>query len=334
VLVLWIGAQRVLDGTMTLGLLLVFIAYLKAMYSPMKSLAKLTTVISRGQASAERIQEILDTAPAIADEPDAVPAPRLDGRVELRNVSFGYQDRDVLHRIDLKAEPGNLVAITGPTGAGKSSIVSLIPRLYDVTEGMVLLDGTDVRKLQVPSVRKQISMVLQESILFRGSIYDNIAYGCEGVTREQVLAAAEAAYVDEFVRDLPQGYDTLVAERGVTLSGGQRQRIAIARALMRDSPIVILDEPTSGLDAISEQYVMHGLDRLMAGRTVIVIAHRLSTLKRADRIYVLDHGRIIESGRHEELVAAGGLYSRLDEIQNPQEPAIPAFALSQTETRV
>lgn len=334
VLVLWIGAQRVLDGTMTLGLLLVFIAYLKAMYSPMKSLAKLTTVISRGQASAERIQEILDTAPAIADAPGAVPAPRLTGRVELRNVSFGYQDRDVLHGISLKAEPGSLVAITGPTGAGKSSVVSLIPRLYDVTEGTVLLDGTDVRKLQVPTVRKQISMVLQESILFRGSIYDNIAYGCEGVAREQVLAAAEAAYVDEFVRDLPQGYETPVAERGVTLSGGQRQRIAIARALMRDSPIVILDEPTSGLDAISEQYVMHGLDRLMAGRTVIVIAHRLSTLKRADRIYVLEHGRIIESGRHEELVAAGGLYSRLDEIQHPQETAIPALAPVWTETRV
>lgn len=326
VLVLWIGAQRVLDGTMTLGLLLVFIAYLKAMYAPMKSLAKLTTVISRGQASAERIQEILDTAPAVADQPGAVPAPPLSGEVELRNVSFGYQDRDVLHGISLKAEAGRVVAITGPTGAGKSSVVSLIPRLYDVTTGTVLLDGMDVRELQIPTVRKQISMVLQESILFRGSIYDNIAYGCEGVTREQVLAAAEAAYVDEFASDLPQGYDTPVAERGVTLSGGQRQRIAIARALVRDSPIVILDEPTSGLDAISEQYVMRGLERLMAGRTVIVIAHRLSTLKRADRIYVLDHGRIIETGRHEELVAAGGLYSRLDEIQHPKEPAIPALA--------
>ncbi|MBD1544532.1 ABC transporter ATP-binding protein [Arthrobacter sp. IA7] len=326
VLVLWIGAQRVMDGTLTLGLLLVFIAYLKAMYSPMKALAKLTTVISRGQASAERIQEILDTAPAISDLPGARPAPPLAGSVELRSVSFGYQgDRHVLHGIDLKAEPGSVVAITGPTGAGKSSVVSLIPRLYDADEGEVLLDGIDVRDLQVATVRSQISMVLQESILFRGTIYDNIAYGSEGASREQVLAAAEAAHVDEFVRNLPLAYDTPVAERGVTLSGGQRQRIAIARALVRDSPIVILDEPTSGLDAISEQYVMRGLERLMAGRTVIVIAHRLSTLKRADCIYVLDQGRIVESGRHAELAASGGLYSRLDSLQHAKDA--PALTL-------
>ncbi|WP_426976397.1 ABC transporter ATP-binding protein [Pseudarthrobacter sp. O4] len=333
VLVLWVGAQRVLEGTMTLGLLLVFLAYLKALYAPMKALAKLTTVISRGQASAERIQEILDTAPAITDKPGAMPAPWLAGGVELRGVSFGYQgDRDVLHGIDLTAQPGSVVAITGPTGAGKSSIVSLIPRLYDVTRGAVLLDGIDVRDLQVATVRKQISMVLQESILFRGTIYDNIAYGSEGVSREQVLAAAEAAYVDEFVRNLPLGYDTPVAERGVTLSGGQRQRIAIARALVRDTPIVILDEPTSGLDAISEQYIMRGLDRLMVGRTVIVIAHRLSTLQRADQIFVLDHGRIVESGRHSDLIASGGLYSRLDRLQRSRDTPARALALTQTET--
>lgn len=335
VLVLWIGAQRVLEGTMTLGLLLVFIAYLKALYAPMRSLAKLTTVISRGHASAERIQEILDTAPAIVDNPHARPAPRLDGGVELRGVSFGYQGQgDVLQGIDFKAEPGTLVAITGPTGAGKSSLVSLIPRLYDATQGFVLLGGLDVRDLQVATVRKQISMVLQESILFRGTIYDNIAYGSEDVTRERVMAAAEAAYVDEFVRELPQGYDTPVAERGVSLSGGQRQRIAIARALVRDTPIVILDEPTSGLDAISEQLVMRGLDRLMAGRTVIVIAHRLSTLKRADHIYVLDHGRIAESGRHGDLVASGGLYSRLDELQHSRETPVPAPPLTRPGTRI
>ena len=218
----------------------------------------------------------------------------------------------------------------GPTGAGKSSVVSLIPRLYDAAEGEVLLDGVDVRDLQVATVRRQISIVLQESILFRGTIYDNIAYGSEGATREQVLAAAEAAHVDEFVRSLPLGYDTPVAERGVTLSGGQRQRIAIARALVRDTPIVILDEPTSGLDAISEQYVMRGLERLMAGRTVIVIAHRLSTLKRADRIYVLDKGRIVESGRHGELAASGGLYSRLDSLQHAKDG--PALTLVPAES--
>lgn len=240
-------------------------------------------------------------------------------------VSFGYAGSEVLHKINLRVEPGRMVAISGPTGAGKSTVVSLIPRLYDVTQGAVLLDGIDIRDLQLATVRKQVSMVLQDSILFRGTIYDNIAYGSDHPTREQVLSAAEAAYVDEFVQDFPLGYDTPVAERGVSLSGGQRQRIAIARALVRDTPIVILDEPTSGLDAISEQYVMRGLDRLMIGRSVIVIAHRLSTLRRADVIYVLDHGRIVETGNHAELIAARGLYSRLDGIQNaPDIPGITA----------
>ena len=321
VLVLWVGVGRVLDGTMTLGLLLVFLAYLKALYDPMKELAKLTTVISRGQVSAERLLEILSTAPAIIDHPHARPAPPLTGAVELSGVSFGYAGAEVLHRINLRVGPGRMVAICGPTGAGKSTVVSLIPRLYDVTQGAVLLDGVDIRDLQLETVRRQISMVLQDSILFRGTIYDNIAYGSDNPSREQVLAAAEAAYVDEFVRDLPLGYDTPVAERGVSLSGGQRQRIAIARALVRDTPIVILDEPTSGLDAISEQYVMRGLDRLMVGRSVIVIAHRLSTLRRADVIYVLDHGRIVEAGSHADLIAAGGLYGRLDEIQNAPDIA-------------
>ncbi|WP_206751263.1 ABC transporter ATP-binding protein [Cryobacterium sp. Sr8] len=316
VLVLWFGVRRVLDGTMTLGLLLVFLAYLKALYDPMKELAKLTTVISRGQVSAERLLEILSTAPEIIDRPGARPSPALTGAVELRGVSFGYAGSEVLHSINLRVEPGRMVAIAGPTGAGKSTLVSLIPRLYDVTQGAVLLDGTDIRDLQLATVRTQISMVLQDSILFRGTIYDNIAYGSDHPTREQVFAAAEAAHVDEFVRALPLGYDTPVAERGVSLSGGQRQRIAIARALVRDTPIVILDEPTSGLDAISEQYVMRGLDRLMIGRSVIVIAHRLSTLRRADVIYVIDHGRIVETGKHADLIAAGGLYSRLDGLQD------------------
>ena len=330
VLVLWVGAQRVLAGTMSLGLMLVFLAYLKALYDPMKALAKLTTIISRGQASAERLSEILDTAPLVVDRPSARPAPALTGAVELRDVGFGYApDSTVLSGINLHAAPGEMVAITGPTGAGKSSIIGLIPRLYDVTQGAVLLDGVDIRDLQLATVRSQVSLVLQDAVLFGGTIYDNIAYGAEGATRDQVEAAAHAAHVDEFVRTLPLGYATPVAERGVSLSGGQRQRIAIARALVRDTPIVILDEPTSGLDAISEQYVMRGLDRLMAGRTVFVIAHRLATLRRADRIYVIDHGRIVESGRHVDLIHAGGLYSRLDRLQHvtPNEAHHPLSVL-------
>lgn len=328
VLVLWIGADRVMSGRMSLGLLLVFLAYLKALYDPMKALAKLTTVVSRGQASAERLHEILNTAPAISDGPDAKTAPRLSGAIELRAVNFSYEPgRPTLHGVSLRVEPGQMIALTGPTGAGKSSIVGLIPRLYDVDSGQVLLDSIDVRDMQLASVRKQISLVLQDSILFRGSIYDNIAYGADHVTPDQVYAAAEAAYVDEFVRSLPAGYDTSVAERGVSLSGGQRQRIAIARALVRDSPIVILDEPTSGLDALSEQYVMRGLDRLMAGRTVVVIAHRLSTLRRADAIHVIDQGQVVETGRYDELVRANGLFSRLDSLQHSAAPAAPVKPL-------
>jgi subfamily B ATP-binding cassette protein MsbA len=318
--VLLIGVQRVQSGLMTLGLLLVFVSYLKTLYSPMKALAKLTTVVSRGLASAERLHDILGTRPDVADSPGARPAPRLSGAIEFRNVTFAYSaQRVVLHQINLQVNPGQLVAITGPTGSGKSSLMGLIPRLYDPTWGTVLVNGIDTRDLLVTSLRNQIALVLQESLLFRGSIYDNIAYGADDVTPEQVYTAATAAYVDEFVRDLPDGYETQVAERGVTLSGGQRQRIAIARAFVRNAPIVLLDEPTSGLDALSEKYVMQGLERLMAGRTVVVIAHRLATLRKADTIYVMDGGRIVETGRHEELVAAGGLYAGLDHLQHADD---------------
>lgn len=332
-LVLLVGAQRVLAGHMTLGVLLVFLAYLKTLYDPMKALAKLTTVVSRGQASAERLHELLSTDPEVVNHPAARTAPRLSGAIELRNVRFGYEPkREVLHDVSLRAEPGQLVAITGPTGAGKSSLVGLIPRLYDVWGGSVLVDGIDVRDLELRSLRRQVSLVLQDSVLFRGTIFDNIAYGSEDVTPAEVYAAAEAAYVDEFVRALPLGYDTPVAERGVSLSGGQRQRIAIARALVRQAPIVILDEPTSGLDAISEKYVMRGLDHLMTGRTVLVIAHRLATLRRADVIHVVDGGRIIESGTHAQLISAGGLYSSLDSTQHGERSAHAGLGLLPTGT--
>jgi subfamily B ATP-binding cassette protein MsbA len=310
--ILWFGAHRVLSGQMSLGLLLVFLAYLSQLYRPMRSLSKLAWVVSRGQASADRLQEVLSVDVRIVERPDAKPAPALAGRVRLDAVTFGYEPgRPVLHSVSIEAEPGETVALAGATGAGKSTLVSLIPRFYDPWEGIVLVDGVDVRDYTLPSLRRQVALVLQDSILFHGTIYENIAYGAPEATEDAVLAAADAAFVDEFVRDFPDGYATHVSERGTTLSGGQRQRLAIARALVRDAPIVILDEPTSGLDALSERYVLKGLERLVEGRTVFVVAHRLSTLRHADRIYVLDSGRIEESGTHDELSGRAGLYSEM-----------------------
>jgi ATP-binding cassette, subfamily B, bacterial len=312
--ILWFGAHRVLSGEMSLGLLLVFLAYLSQLYRPMRSLSKLAWVVSRGQASADRLQEVLSVDVRIVERADAEPAPALAGGVRLDSVTFGYeQGRPVLHGVSIEAAPGEIVALAGATGAGKSTLVSLIPRFYDPWEGAVLLDGVDVREYTIASLRRQIALVLQDSILFHGTVYENIAYGAPEATEEDVFAAAEAAFADEFVRGLPDGYATLVSERGTTLSGGQRQRIAIARALVRDAPIVILDEPTSGLDALSERYVLKGLERLVEGRTVFVVAHRLSTLRHADRIYVLDSGRIVESGTHDELSHRAGPYSAMHE---------------------
>jgi subfamily B ATP-binding cassette protein MsbA len=311
-IVLWVGAQRVRSGEMSLGLLLVFLAYLSQLYRPMRNLSKLAWVVSRGQASADRLEEVLSVDVRVVERAHAVTAPRLAGAVELRNISFGYApDLEVLHDVSLRIEPGERIALAGATGVGKSTLVSLIPRFYDPQRGLVLVDGVDVRDYKLASLRGQIALVLQDSILFHGSIRDNIAYGSEDPSPGDILAAAEAAYVDEFVRELPNGYETVVSERGSTLSGGQRQRIAIARALVRNAPILILDEPTSGLDALSERYVLKGLDRLMEGRTVIVIAHRPSMLRRAQRIYVIEEGRVAESGSHEELVGRAGAYRTL-----------------------
>jgi len=311
-LVLWFGAHRVMNGEMSLGLLLVFLAYLSQLYRPMRSLSKLAWVVSRGQASADRLQEVLSVDARVVERPDARPAPSLAGAVRFESVTFGYDPaQPVLHEVSLEALPGETVALAGATGAGKSTLVSLIPRFHDVWGGSVVVDGADVRTYRLTSLRRQIALVLQDSILFHGSIFENIAYGAEHADKDQVLAAARAAYVDEFVQELPHGYDTLVSERGTTLSGGQRQRIAIARALVRDAPIVILDEPTSGLDAVSERYVLKGLQRLVEGRTVFVIAHRLSTLRRADRIYVLEAGRIVEVGTHSDLAQGAGPYGQM-----------------------
>jgi len=315
-LVLWFGVHRVLAGEMTLGVLLVFVAYLSQLYKPMRNLSKLASVVSRGQASAERVDEILRVRTTVVERDDATSAPRFAGAVEVQDVTFGYEPGSpVLRGVTLRGAPGEVIALAGATGAGKSTLVSLLPRFYDPWEGRVLIDGHDVREFELQSLRRRVALVLQDTILFYGTIYDNIAYGADRASRDQVIAAAKAAYVDEFVSQLPEGYETLVSERGATLSGGQRQRIAIARALVRDAPIVILDEPTANLDALSERYVLRSLDRLMAGRTVFVIAHRLSTLRHADHIHVLEHGEIVETGTHEELAVSSKLYREMYAVQ-------------------
>jgi subfamily B ATP-binding cassette protein MsbA len=322
--VLWFGAHRVLSGEMTIGLLLVFLAYISQLYRPMRNLSKLSSILSRGQASAERVREVLAVDVAIKERPNAVHAGALRGRVALHEVTFGYlPGQPVLEGVSIEANPGELVAIAGPSGVGKSTLISLIPRLYDPWRGTVSVDGHDVREFTIASLRRQVALVLQDSVLFHGTIYDNIAYGAAGARPQEVFAAAEAAYVDEFVLSLPDGYDTMVSERGSTLSGGQRQRIAVARAIVRNAPIVILDEPTSSLDAVSEQYLMIGLDRLTAGRTVIVVAHRQSTLRRADRIYVLEEGRVVDFGRHETLIGQSGIYQRMHAAASQGDEGLP-----------
>jgi ATP-binding cassette, subfamily B, bacterial len=312
----WLGAREVISGRITLGYLLLFITYLRSILAPVRQLAKLSTQFSKADASAERIQEILDIQPDVRDLPGARQAPPLRGAVAFERVSFAYDNKTpVLHEITARVEPGMTVALVGATGSGKSTLLGMIPRFHDPQSGRVLLDDIDVRRLTLRSLRDQISLVLQDPVLFTGTIRDNIAYGRSGISDAAILRAAKAANVDEFVRRLPDGYATVLGERGSTLSGGQRQRISIARAIVRDAPILLLDEPTSGLDAESEALVMEALQRLMRGRTTFVIAHRLSTIEHADLILVLQHGQIVEGGTHRELLRAGGLYARLYALQ-------------------
>jgi subfamily B ATP-binding cassette protein MsbA len=299
----------------------VFILYLGKMYKPMQELSKLTDAYSKAAIGYERIREVLEMDHAVTDLPGARKAPRFDGEIEFDSVNFSYNsDRQILTNVSFRIEPGQVAALVGPTGAGKTTIISLIPRFYDPTSGVVKIDGVDVRNFRPKSLRRQISFVLQESVLFHGPIWQNIAYGKPDASRTEILRAAELANASEFIDKMPAGYDTLVGERGVTLSGGQRQRIAIARAVIRDTPIVILDEPTTGLDAESEKLVFEALDRMMEHKTAIVIAHRLSTIQKADVILVLRDGRIIESGKHQELLKSGGLYSELYELQFQEQP--------------
>jgi ATP-binding cassette subfamily B protein len=315
-LVLWYGVNLVLTEQMTSGSLLVFLLYLGKMYKPMRDLSKMTDTMSKAAVGYERIRAVIETENEVRNLPGAKKAPAFKGAIEFEHVDFGYDKRyPTLTDVNLRVEPGQLAALVGPTGAGKSTITGLIGRFYDPQKGIVKIDGEDIRNYKMKSVRRQMSFVLQETLLFRAPVWQNIAYGKPEATREEILRAAELANADEFIKNMPQQYDTMVGEKGVTLSGGQRQRIAIARAIIRNSPILILDEPTSGLDAASEELVFEALGRLMVGRTTIVIAHRLATIRRADVIFVIDHGTVVERGNFEQLIAAGGLFAKLHEIQ-------------------
>jgi ATP-binding cassette subfamily B protein/subfamily B ATP-binding cassette protein MsbA len=296
--IMLVGGMYVLNGSLSIGSLLVFLAYLTSLYAPMETLAYVTSGFASAAASARRVMEVLEAEEEVRDVPGAKPLPTRrigEGRhIRFENVTFGYEpDRPVLRNVALEAHPGEVVALVGPTGAGKSTLVSLILRFFDPWEGWVLFDGVDVRQVQLASLRAQVSIVLQEPFLLPLSVAENIAYGRPAADRNEIVKAAVAARADEFIRQLPQGYDTVIGERGATLSGGEKQRIAIARALLKDAPVLILDEPTSALDAQTEADLLEALERLMEGRTTFIIAHRLSTIRHADRIVVLEEGRVV-----------------------------------------
>ncbi len=321
-LVLWYGARLTLDGTLTPGTLVLFLLYLGKLYSPIRGLSKLPDTFSKPAIAFERIQEVMDIEIKARGLEKPQRAPEFKGRIEFENVSFGYTpDRLILRDVSFRIEPGQVAAFVGPTGAGKTTIMSLIPRFYEVSSGKIRIDGEDVRKFKLKSLRRQLAFVLQETLLFRAPIWQNIVYGRPSATREEVVQAAQLANAHEFIEKMPEGYETMVGERGATLSGGQRQRIGIARAIIRDAPILVLDEPTSGLDAASEALVFDALQRLMAGRTCIVITHRLATIQNADVIFVLKNGMIIEHGTHKELLARGGLYLELYNTQFRKQEA-------------
>jgi ATP-binding cassette subfamily B protein/subfamily B ATP-binding cassette protein MsbA len=316
-LVLGFGAHQVLQGHLTSGQLLVVLAYIGLVYKPLETIS--TTVASFQELfiSLKVAFNLLDTEPDIKDAPGAVDLPQARGDVSFEDVSFHYRDRiATLERISFTARAGQVIAIVGPTGAGKSTLVSLIPRFYEAQQGRILLDGIDSRRVTIRSLRQQVSIVLQEPLLFSGTIADNIRYGRLEATMDEVIVAARAANAHDFIVRLPAKYDTELGERGVRLSGGERQRIAVARAFLKNAPILILDEPTSSIDSKTEAVILDALDRLMVGRTTFLIAHRLSTVRKADAILVIDHGRLVERGTHQELLRLGGLYKQLHDVQN------------------
>jgi subfamily B ATP-binding cassette protein MsbA len=324
--VLWFGAREVMAGAMTAGGLVIFLNYLGRLFRPIQAVARASTNIAQAAVGLERVRDVLDADERLPRAAAPRQIGRVDGRVEFRDVTFGYMpDRPVLQNVSFSAQPGQMIGLVGRSGSGKSSLIGLVPRFYDPWSGSVLIDGEDVRQLSIRSLRRQIGFVLQETQLFHAPVWQNIAYGRLDASRDEIVAAAELAQAHDFIEALPAGYDTVIGEGGQRLSGGQRQRLGIARAVVRDAPILIMDEPTSGLDTESERLVFEALGRLRAGRTTFVIAHRLATIRHAELILVLEAGRIVGRGTHDELMAAGGLYAELAAPQDLDTP--PALTL-------
>ena len=315
-LILWYGGNNVIAGETTAGSLVAFLAYAVNISNPIKRITRVSGNIQRALAAAQRVFDVLDLREEVQDLPDAKALPAVTGNVSFEHVTFSYNAGDeILHDLSFTAKPGQAIGLVGPSGAGKSTVASLLPRFYDCDAGTIRIDGTDIRHVTLDSLRNQVGIVPQETILFNGSVYDNILYGRLDATKEEIEEAAKAANAHDFIMELPDGYNTMLGDRGVNISGGQRQRIAIARAILKDPRILVLDEATSALDTESERVVQEALNRLMVGRTSIIIAHRLSTIKNADRILVLDKGKLAEDGTHEELMAKNGLYAHLYQIQ-------------------
>lgn len=314
--IVWFGGYEVVNEVITAGELVAFLTYAVNLANPVKRLSRVYAAIQKAMAAADRVFAVMDLNEKITDVPGAKPLPPIKGKVEFKNITFSYKEgQPALQHISLKAEPGQMIALVGPSGSGKSTIANLIPRFYDVDSGVITIDDHDIRQVTADSLREQIGLVPQETMLFSTSVMENIRYGRLEATDEEVIEAAKAANAEEFIKELPEGYDTKLGERGLNLSGGQRQRLAIARAILKNPRVLILDEATSALDTESEKIVQDALDNLMVGRTSFVIAHRLSTIFNADQIFVVENGHLREHGTHEELLAAGGLYSNLYNIQ-------------------
>lgn len=315
-LILWYGGHQVIEGYMTAGSLVAFLLYAVNMSNPIKRLTKVYAEIQKAMAAAQRVFDILDKESDVVDKPNSIVLHDVKGDVEFKNVNFSYNENEpILKGLSFKAEAGKVVAFVGPSGAGKTTIASLLSRFYDVTSGQILIDGVDIKDVTCSSLREQIGIVPQETVLFNGSVYDNILYGRLDATKEEIEAAARSANAEGFILSLPEGYNAMLGDRGLNLSGGQRQRISIARALLKNPRILVLDEATSALDAESEKAVQEALDRLLVGRTSFVIAHRLSTIQHADVILVLDKGNLVEQGNHESLLKENGLYAKLYQAQ-------------------